>query len=445
MKRLLYLLIILLVPFNVFAASGTVKASASSTNVTLNNTVTVTVKVSSTGKLGSWKYGLSYDKSKLSLISGDQSIVGYGDGTFSSKSYTYKFKAIAVGNATISIDDAKIGDWDSESYISTTTSNLTLKIKEPVVINYSSDNNLKELKVDGFELSPSFDKKTLEYNVTTLPTTTKINIIATANDSKAKVSGAGEVEVKEGLNEFNIEVTAENGTKKTYTIKVTVPEKNPIVYNFKEGEFNILRKLPEELPNGFSKSIVNFNDEAVDALQSEILNLTLIYLKKDNDSNFYIYNEKNNSVSLYNELGSSDFKIYLLNKEVLVKGLIKESIKINNVEVSAYKLTKNSNNYVVSGRNISTGKEDLYVYDTLNKTISVFNQKDYEELTSTNDIFKYITLGLSLITVILLILTFVTNHNRKKLVKIIKEKIEKQKINDDKNEKGKKDKEEEIK
>ena len=84
----------------------------------------------------------------------------------------------------------------------------------------------------------------------------------------------------------------------------------------------------------------------------------------------------------------------------------------------------------------------MYVYDTLNKTISVFNQKDYEELTSTNDIFKYITLGLSLTTIILLILTFVTNHNRKKLVKIIKEKIEKQNINDDKNEKGKKDKEE---
>ena len=81
MKRLLYLLIILLAPFNVFAATGTVKASASSTNVTLNNTVTVTVKVSSTGKLGSWQYGLSYDKSKLSLISGDQSIVGYGDGS----------------------------------------------------------------------------------------------------------------------------------------------------------------------------------------------------------------------------------------------------------------------------------------------------------------------------------------------------------------------------
>lgn len=432
MKRLLYLLVILLVPFNVFAATGTVKASASTTNVTLNNTVTVTVKVSSTGKLGSWKFGLSYDKSKLSLISGDQSIVGYGDGTFSSKSYTYKFKAIAVGNASITIDDAKIGDWDSESYINTTVSNLTLKIKEPVVINYSSDNNLKELKVDGFDLNPEFDKKTLEYNVTTLPTTTEINILATANDSKAKVSGAGKFEVKEGLNEFNIEVTAENGTKKAYIIKVTVPEKNPIVYNFKEGEYNILRKLPEVIPSGFSKSVVNFNDEEVDGLQSEILNLTLIYLKKDNEVAFYIYNEKDNSVTLYNELGSNDFKIYLLNKEVFVKGLIKESIKINNIEVNAYRLTKSSNNYVISGKNISTGKEDLYVYDTVNKTISVFSQKDYEELTSTNNVYKYITLGLSLTTVILLVLTFVINHNRKKLVKIIKEKVEKQKNNRDK-------------
>ena len=159
MKKVL-LFLLLLLPLNCYAASGSIKATSSSSKVTLNNTVTVTVKVSSTDTLGSWQYGLSYDKSKLSLISGDTSIVGYGDGTYSSKSYTYKFRAIATGNANITIDNPKIVDWNSESAISTSKTNLTLTIKEPVIINYSSDNNLSSLEVEGFELSPTFNKST---------------------------------------------------------------------------------------------------------------------------------------------------------------------------------------------------------------------------------------------------------------------------------------------
>ena len=147
-KKIILLITLLLIPFNVLAASGSIKPSVSSTKVTLNNTVTVTVKVSSSDTLGSWQYGLSYDKSKLSLISGDTNIVGYGDGTYKSKSYTYKFRAIATGSATITIDNPKIIDWTSETSANATGGSLTLTIKEPVVINYSSDNNLKALKVD---------------------------------------------------------------------------------------------------------------------------------------------------------------------------------------------------------------------------------------------------------------------------------------------------------
>ena len=70
-NKILLLLGLFLLPLNVFAASGSIKASASSSKVTIGNTITVKVTVSSTDTLGSWRYGLSYDKSKLSLISGD--------------------------------------------------------------------------------------------------------------------------------------------------------------------------------------------------------------------------------------------------------------------------------------------------------------------------------------------------------------------------------------
>ncbi len=425
MKKYIIMFVMLLLPLNIYAATGSIKASSSSSNVTINNTFTVTVKVSSSGKLGSWQFGVSYDKSKLSLISGEPSVVQYGDGAISSKSYTYKFKAIAVGTATFNVENTKLVDWDSESVIPTSGSTIKINIKEPVIINYSSDNNLKSLGVEGFEISPVFDKKTLEYTSLVTPNTTKIKINGEVNDKKAKVSGLGEFDVKEGLNEFNVVVTAENGTSKTYIVKVTVPEKDPIVNKFKNGEFNILRKLPDALPTNFVASTIKFNEEEVACLKNDTLNLTLLYLRDSkNKEGFYIYDEVNNDVSYYNELGSNDFKIYLTNKEIIIKDLVKEEITINDEKVIGYRLTKDSNNYVISGTNISTGKDDLYLYDNVNKVISLFSQKDYETLKDSNKLYMYVSIGLGICVVILLFVLILINNSKNKLTKVFMQKQE---------------------
>ena len=425
MKKYIIMFIMLLLPLNIYAATGSIKASSSSSNVTINNTFTVTVKVSSSGKLGSWQFGVSYDKSKLSLISGEPSVVQYGDGVISSKSYTYKFKAIAVGTATFNVENTKLVDWDSESVVATSGSTIKINIKEPVIINYSSDNNLKSLSIDGFEISPKFDQKTLEYTSLVTADTTKIKINGEVNDKKAKVSGLGEFDVKEGLNEFNIVVTAENGTSKTYVVKVTVPEKDPIVNKFKNGEFNILRKLPEALPTNFVSSTIKFNEEEVACLKNDTLNLTLLYLRDSNNKEgFYIYDEVNNEVSYYNEVGSNDFKIYLTNKEINIKNLIKEEITINDEKVFGYRLTKDSNNYVISGTNISTGKNELYLYDSVNKIISLFSQKDFETLNDSNKLYMYVSIGLGVCVVILLLALILINNSKNKLAKVFMQKQE---------------------
>lgn len=425
MKKYLLILIMLLIPLNIYAATGSIKISSSSSNITINNTFTVTVKVSSSGKLGSWQFGISYDKSKLSLLSGEPSVVAYGDGTYSSKSYTYKFKAIAKGSATVNLDNPKLVDWDTESVVSTSSSSIKVNIKEPVIINYSSDNDLKSLSIDGFELSPKFDKKILEYTSLVNADTTKIKINGEVNDKTAKVSGLGEFEVKEGLNEFNIVVTAENGTTKTYVVKVTVPEKDPIMYSFKNGEYNILRKLPESFPTNFVSSSVKFNEEEVPGLKNDTLDLVLIYLRdKNNKEGFYIYNESNNEVVYYNEVGSNDFKIYLTGKEITIKNLEKKEITVNDEKVTGYRLAKDSNNYVISGRNISTGKDELYIYDTINKTISVFNENDYNNLVNSNKLYLYVSIGLGVCVFILLLALILVNSSKNKLAKVFIQKQE---------------------
>ena len=440
MKKIL-LVIMLLFPINIFAASGTIKATSSSTKVTLNNTVTVTVKVSSTDTLGSWKYGLSYDKTKLSLISGDTSIVGYGDGTYSTKSYTYKFKAIAVGNANITIDDPKIIDWNSESAINTSKTNLTLSIKEPVIINYSSDNNLSSLSIEGFDISPEFNKATLEYSATLLPTTTSIKVNAKANDTKAKVSGTGNINVIEGLNTIKIEVKAENGSIKTYVINVTVPEKDPVTYIFNNETYNILRKLPENIPLNFNKGTMTFDGEEVACLQNENLNLTLIYLRdKNNKENFYIYNPNTKKIQIYNQLTNNDTTIYIINKDIKIEGYQKKEIKINDIKVNAYQLRNNSKDYLITGKNISTGKENIYVYDVNNKIISLFNEEDYTYLIDKINLYTIVIYGACGACLLLLLIIILMASNKRKLTKIINKKLDEKKTPSDKKNKTKKEK-----
>ena len=408
-NKILLLLGLFLLPLNVFAASGSIKASASSSKVTIGNTITVKVTVSSTDTLGSWRYGLSYDKSKLSLISGDTSIVGYGDGTYKSKTYSYKFKAIATGSAKITIDNPKIADWNSEAYIQTSAGNLTLTVKEVVIVNYSSDNNLKSLSIEGFDITPVFNKNTLEYSVTLKPTTTSIKVNATLSDSKAKLSGVGDVEVKEGTNQINVVVTAENGTSKTYVINAVVPEKDPIEHKFGEETYNILRKLPETIP-------VNFNNAEVPCLQNQTLNLTLIYLRNSkNEENFYIYDEKNDKVNLYNQIDNNELSVYILNDIDSIKGLHKTTLKINGQEVVAYQIKSGSKDYVIKARNVSTGKENLYVYDQDNKTISLFNQEDINYLLDNSNLYKMLLVGLGALLLVLLLIVIISANNKKKL------------------------------
>lgn len=90
----------------------------------------------------------------------------------------------------------------------------------------STDNTLKSLvltNVSGEVIS--FDKKfvpsVLSYSAKVDTTVNEITINAEANDEKAKVGGIGDFEVGEGVNNYDVPVTAENGIIRIYKIKIT--------------------------------------------------------------------------------------------------------------------------------------------------------------------------------------------------------------------------------
>lgn len=83
----------------------------------------------------------------------------------------------------------------------------------------STNNYLEDLQVEGYKLSPEFDKQTLEYTINEEITSDKISIKATASDSKATIEGIGNVKIEENQNQCRIDVTSESGTVRTYIIK----------------------------------------------------------------------------------------------------------------------------------------------------------------------------------------------------------------------------------
>lgn len=86
----------------------------------------------------------------------------------------------------------------------------------------SSNANLTSLKVDGGEISPVFNQNTTIYEVSVPFSVENLNLKAVTQDSKAKVSISGaEGLIAEETKDVTVTVTAENGTRKTYTIKVT--------------------------------------------------------------------------------------------------------------------------------------------------------------------------------------------------------------------------------
>ena len=85
----------------------------------------------------------------------------------------------------------------------------------------SSNNYLKSLEIDGYELSPEFDKQTQEYTLDSDVKEESITIKATPDDERANVTGTGNIKLQTGENNLRIDVKAESGTVRTYFVKVT--------------------------------------------------------------------------------------------------------------------------------------------------------------------------------------------------------------------------------
>ena len=419
------------------AASAKVYISSTASTVVVGNQVTFTVTINTDSPIGAWDYAASVS-SNLTYVSGSQvSKSANLPSNNSTKSLTYKFtyKAKSSGNATFTFKLNNVLDYATISPMSfptNTSKSINIITQAQLEASYSKNNNLSSLSVEGYQLSPVFNKNTLEYSVDLPNGVTKIKINANKEDKTASISGTGERNVSEGANKLEIKVTAQNGSVKTYVINAKVKELDPILVTVNNEQYNVVRKKKEiNAPNStFTEREIKINDLEVPAFENEKLGYTLVGLKdKDGKIELYIYDEKENTYTKYKEYNFKSSIIGILDDSSKIpKGYKKSSIKINDEEITAYKLNSESRFYVFYGVNVESGEKNLYVYDSIEKTIQRYNDDEViklyeEELKEKETLYQYLIIGLGcllIVTYLIILICLITNSKKKKRYKIKK-------------------------
>ena len=120
-------------------------------------------------------------------------------------------------------DNGNAGSEDNESQNNSGTSSNNSGSSSSGNTNTGKSNNAKlsNLIVTPVDFKGFKASKTSGYSVTVENDVTEVGIKASTQDSKAKVEISGNKDLKVGDNTVSIQVTAEDGTQKTYTVKVT--------------------------------------------------------------------------------------------------------------------------------------------------------------------------------------------------------------------------------
>lgn len=435
MKVVRYFLITI-ISFVVFsmgvdAASVSIKSSYSS--ITKGNSVTVTATVSSDSPIVSIEGTLMCKgagaSSGVSMEFDDVSNSLY------SKSYSTTVKGTSAGSIICSVTGARLTNMSSDSWQNISDKSISISVKEPVYIppkTYSSNNNLKDLSVEGYSISPEFDKDTKEYSVEVPNGTESVTINGSVEDSTAKISGDGEVSVNEGVNKIEIKVTAENGNEKVYIINVTVKELDPIEVEIDDKKYTIIRKDGIlEIPLNYEKSSIKMGEEDVLCYKNMVTENILIGLKdEEGNSRYYSYDEKTNKYTLYNgyKIGNVNLNILDMPSSEVPSGYIKVSFEYNDEKIEGYQYINNNvtyaaddsvkgnDFYLIYAVNELSGEKGLYVYDKLEGTVQRFNNSlilSYQQKTDNYFLYMLISIVLLAISIITLAIVLIKKSKHK--------------------------------
>jgi len=425
----------LLIGINTVDAAS-VSISSNKSSVIVGNTVTFTVTINGGGVIGQ-AYGSVKASSNLTLLAGSSgtSISYYNGNNAQTKTltYTYKYKANASGTASITVSGVEVGILETGNFETVSTQSKNISIVKSSSSSgtssngttsnkkeYSKNNNLSSITIEGYDLNPKFNKDTTEYKLTVDESVEKIKITAKTEDTKASVKGAGEINLSPGTNTIELKVIAENGNEKKYKIVISVEDLHPIKVKIDKKEFTVVKKnndLIEPLEN-FKETTIKIDEQDTVVYSNPNTNVTLVILKdKENKLGYYIYNAHDNSYEKYNYISINNVNIQLLSTNEKLPNFEKYQTTIHDVTVDIYKIKKSHKVGLIYGVNTANGNTGYYVYDKNEDTLSKYYDEEiniYKEAnTKLKNTIMILVGSFSLILIIILIVSLVKNKRKK--------------------------------
>lgn len=235
-KNLFLITIFMLFPVSVLA-TGDISASPSSLTIEVGSTKTFTITATNT--IGD--VSISSSNTAIAKVNSSEWVTGMCD-EGQTESGTITVTGISEGTATITLtlDAATFDGEDLAGQIRTITVNVVPKAtpnnnnsnnnnsnnnvnnnsgnSNNNTQNKSTNNKIKEISVDGYKLVKVDDNN---YTLTVPNNINNVNINATAEDSKSKVSGTGNHQLNIGENNIEVIITSESGAQNKITIKIT--------------------------------------------------------------------------------------------------------------------------------------------------------------------------------------------------------------------------------
>ena len=452
-------------------AAAACRVSFSDPSVTVGNNVTINVSVS--GSVAGATIRMNYDQSYLQYVSGN---LGYGSGgggmvvldnenkSAGNMSFSMTFKALKTGSTTVTCASYDIVDGNGDPMAVTMGQSAVTINAAPTA---SSNNNLGSLSISPGTLSPGFSAGTTSYKAWVSNSTTSVAVYAKTQDGKAKMVYWGNSDFKVGDNTVTVQVTAENGAKKYYTITVnraagstggntggntdTKPDNTPVPTPTQpprvtatlsdDTKLAIAASLPEgvSVPAGFEESKLEVEGQSILTAVHKEGDLTVVYLEGDENhpAGFYFYDQKTGEAQPMTQVDMAASKLTLVDlptdeEEKLPEGYVSTLMELGGQQHTLLVPdgVKEPNHYIVCALD-EKGVMGLYLYDVEQKTFQryqflelpqeepveeeepvetgfVFNLFGREFQTNWSDtVVSYLLIGLGALSVVLLVVVIV--------------------------------------
>ncbi len=393
----------------VFASGSATVGFSSNSTVSLGSNITVSLSISnisdSNGGVSSFEGNLVFDNEYLEYVSGTGTSSPYSFQINPSASYkmagldtslsnginktttifTFVFKAKKSGTTQITVSNAKLNNNSERMNVTVNPKSITIEGGSTSVKN--SDATLKSLSVDGYTLSPSFSANNTSYSIKVPSNVSSINLSAISNSDKAKIEGIGNVSLTGNVTNVVVKVTAEDGTVKSYNIKIeregsTVKSSDAtlksldvsgytLIPGFKSNVNTYSIKVKNNITGLNVKAIANSDKASVSISGNKNWKegnntITIKVTAEDGSVNNYIVNvERESSESKKDDSKSSDnyLKELTIQSSHEIKPKFNKSVMSYNITVP-YEVEKLNLNAITSEKNAKveiTGNEKFKV------------------------------------------------------------------------------------